>query len=474
MTCRQYTCANCWNAAEGRCLTCAPHLGHEILPTPFPETAAFEPARIEAEAWPEVDLGAATAGGNGNGSHLPEGWGDGPDATIEEIDPAARLAFLSGEAPAPTRPAEPAWPAEADLHAPEPPVEDLPADVPGWAVARPAEQLSVEPEVAATEPVQAELEPVAPMAEPAIADAAMADASTPVPQAPAEPLPPTVEGRAAAGATRTSDLLRRFRPGESLDAELAAYEAQLERQEADVPVAAAEPEAAVEGEPEPVVVEAAAVEAEPEPVVVEAAAVEAEPEPLVAAAVVAPEPEPVALASEPVAEPEPIAAAPVAPAEAPAAPEPVAEPEPEPIAASAAPAESEPAPAAEPVREDRIEQPTWRIYAPEPGQAGQPGLPAAASPSLPAAAPPSNGGTPQWPVRPDQAESPAMALLANRGTSASAGLWAASAREVLGAPPAGRPGAVNAATTGVQPCSNCGLSLSATARFCRRCGTRQG
>jgi hypothetical protein len=26
---------------------------------------------------------------------------------------------------------------------------------------------------------------------------------------------------------------------------------------------------------------------------------------------------------------------------------------------------------------------------------------------------------------------------------------------------------------GVQPCANCGLSLSATARFCRRCGSRQ-
>ena len=36
MTCRQYTCGNCWNTAEGRCLTCAPHLGHEILPGPVP------------------------------------------------------------------------------------------------------------------------------------------------------------------------------------------------------------------------------------------------------------------------------------------------------------------------------------------------------------------------------------------------------------------------------------------------------
>ena len=39
MTCRQYTCANCWNEVEGRCLTCAPHLGHEVLPAPFPDLA---------------------------------------------------------------------------------------------------------------------------------------------------------------------------------------------------------------------------------------------------------------------------------------------------------------------------------------------------------------------------------------------------------------------------------------------------
>ena len=28
MSCRQYTCPNCWNEAEARCLSCAPHLGH--------------------------------------------------------------------------------------------------------------------------------------------------------------------------------------------------------------------------------------------------------------------------------------------------------------------------------------------------------------------------------------------------------------------------------------------------------------
>src|SRR4029078_7293534 len=49
MTCRQYTCGNCWNEVEGRCLTCAPHLGHEIMPAPFPElpvAAAAPLARV--------------------------------------------------------------------------------------------------------------------------------------------------------------------------------------------------------------------------------------------------------------------------------------------------------------------------------------------------------------------------------------------------------------------------------------------
>ena len=72
MTCRQYTCSNCWNENEGRCLTCAPHLGHEILPAPFPNlvpggTPGLIPGldghatngdapRVDASAWPELDL----------------------------------------------------------------------------------------------------------------------------------------------------------------------------------------------------------------------------------------------------------------------------------------------------------------------------------------------------------------------------------------------------------------------------------
>ena len=39
MSCRQYTCPNCWNEAEARCLTCAPHLGNDVMPAPFPDLA---------------------------------------------------------------------------------------------------------------------------------------------------------------------------------------------------------------------------------------------------------------------------------------------------------------------------------------------------------------------------------------------------------------------------------------------------
>jgi ribosomal protein L40E len=48
-------------------------------------------------------------------------------------------------------------------------------------------------------------------------------------------------------------------------------------------------------------------------------------------------------------------------------------------------------------------------------------------------------------------------------TAAGQRFWEASAREVASA----------VGNVGVQNCGHCGLSLSANARFCRRCGTRQ-
>jgi hypothetical protein len=554
MSCRQYTCGNCWNTSEGRCLSCAPHLGHEILPSPFPDQQPLEPIRVEAEAWPEADLGnPAIAGIDGlgieglpaNGVHADgnglyaETNGTAHEDEIPEFDAAARLAFLSGETATPpaVEPAEVVEPAAVVEAAPAEPVADAePVLAEAEPVVSEAPVVEVEPVAQADAPVEAALvietaaivETVAEV-EPAIeAEPVAASAESPTTD-------PIVEERAAAGAARTTDLLARFRPGQNIDAELAAYEAQLADTDEDIAIAAPagltlepEPEVAIDAaalaaeaaavaaagsviaahEPVEPVVEPIAVEpvvaaepvapeavvaepepvvaAEPEPVVaVEPETPAAEPESLPIAAVAAglaaeavvDEPaaqEPVAT-EEPVAPPvaaEPVAHEPVVAAEPVAAPEPVAVPEPVEAPAAAAPPEPEPQPVAAeaapaPVREDRIEQPTWQIFAPDQTVEG---TPTPQPPAAPSQVPVQASGDPQWPVRPDMEESPSMALLANRDRASSDAMWAASAREVLATPTQG----MTAPVAGVQPCSSCGLSLSANARFCRRCGTRQG
>src|SRR5439155_18815595 len=114
--------------------------------------------------------------------------------------------------------------------------------------------------------------------------------------------------------------------------------------------------------------------------------------------------------------PEPLAAAAIAEPE-----------EPEPLAA-AAQADVEPVAAEpEPAREDRIEQPTWRIFAPDQsGPAQQPTAPPV-EPVVPVTppAPPAVQASvePQWPTQPDWQESPSVALLANRDRASSDALW---------------------------------------------------
>jgi hypothetical protein len=56
MSCRQYTCPNCWNEAEARCLSCAPHLGHEIMPAPFPDMPATTTTPAARSARCPLDL----------------------------------------------------------------------------------------------------------------------------------------------------------------------------------------------------------------------------------------------------------------------------------------------------------------------------------------------------------------------------------------------------------------------------------
>ena len=417
MNCRQYTCGNCWNPAEGRCLTCAPHLGQEILPAPFPNDVPFEQVQLAAEAWPTADLPAADLPSLETilASHSGNGSGNGTGAHADEAEPT------SGIAP--------------DLEPAPEPVEDIDLGarlsflMPDRAADALAEPVAAEP--VAAEPVAAE--PAAAASEPVPVDGVAAEAS---PAAAEQPVDDTavdpVADQASTLASHTSLLLGRFRPGQNIDAELEAYEAAL-----------------TDATPEPVAPAAAASPiTEPEAMAIEPEA--AQPEPVAAAPepVVAPEPEPVA--PEPVA-PEPVAAETVAP-------------EPEPLAAAAqAPVEPELP------REDRIEQPTWRIFAPDQSAPSeQTPVPPVAPIAPPPAVTPQATAEPQWPTQADWTESPSMALLANRSRASSDALWAASAQEVLA------PVGPTAPIAGVQPCSNCGLSLSATARFCRRCGSRQG
>ena len=385
MSCRQYTCANCWNDAEGQCLTCSPVAGRGLSAawgrsedsSPAWPAQTTERPGIEAVAWPVADR-----------RPQPE------PAPVEEPWP---LAALEGRVP-------------------------------------PAEEPVVEQE--ATE---------------AVAEADVFDGPASEEEPTADSYPTAFPDRAAA-ASSGGGILGRFRPGQSLDEALAAYEASLEAAESGPAWAQAEPE------PEPVWAQA---EPEPEPVWAQA-----EPEP---------ELEPVWAQPEPVAEPEPVWAE-AEPAPEPASPEPLdggwperdripwpepaPELEPEPVAW----AEPEPEPVAPPPpplrpAEDIVQVPSWQVVAPE--NAPVNGHPADAL--RPAAV---NRPEPQWPGQ--SAESFLAARLAAR--KAGDDMWAASSIDVLGAAPAGEPGV----PVGVQPCVSCGLSLSATARFCRRCGTRQG
>jgi hypothetical protein len=419
-------------------------------------------------------LEAAAVDEGGNGSHdvaadqVAAGPSNGtvhPPELTDDADPGANFSFLTELRRAAIAGLDAADAADASAPIDEPAAD---ADTQIAEVAAPVVVEATPVEPAEPAPVLAEAAEAAPMVaetaepEPAFEDAGAFALSTEE----AEPFPESVEERASALATRTSELLGRFRPGQNIDDELEAYEAGFDAGAAaagwpDAPTS--EVPAAVEAAAAPEVV-AAPAEPQPEPI-----AAEPEPEPMAATAW--PEPEPIAtptwpepepIAAEPELEPEPIAAA--------------AAPEPEPVAAvppeAPAPVVEPVAASAEPAGEDRIVQPTWRIFAPEhpaPASGQRPLSPVA--PATPATVPPhAANAEPQWPAQPGIEESPSMALLANRNRASSDALWAASTQEVLSPPAAG----LVPATSGVQPCSNCGLSLSATARFCRRCGTRQG
>ncbi len=381
MQCRQYTCANCWNDADGRCLTCAPHLGHDILAAPFPDL----------EVGSTIDLRVAPNGNGSNGHHHAH------DPSLDALAwPTSDVTDHSepGTDPIAWATDEPAASVEAS------PVDAVPADGP-FAAHDQIDDPTVEPTVGATDVAHP----------PAFAEPGPAASDT------------GIDDRAAAASAATARLLQSFRPGQSLDDALDAYERDRATADArpDVePATTIAPEATVEPG------EIAPIEAEP------TAAVESEP-----------------VQAEPVEAEQPVGAVP----------------------ASAVPT---PDPAPTPV--DRVEQPTWRIVAPDQTGSDSAVTPSDAPPTPPAApvAEPEWPSKPEWPAPGAAAGLPFLGRLATP-TGGIEALWAESAREVSTVPASGPAANADAkATGGVQPCISCGLSLSANARFCRRCGSRQG
>jgi ribosomal protein L40E len=368
MSCRQYTCANCWNEIEARCLSCAPDLTHDVLPTAFPDLPIVP---------------AFTA--------LPGGSSEAPEAPPS------------------------AWPSS-----------DLPADL---AVV-PEEQVPVteEPEVPAAEAVDE------PPDERLVARLAALGA---IPASAAPPLrpEPTVEED---------------------EAEIAALIAANEAAATEAEAAAAAAEQATTpretGAPEP-------ISAVPEPPTVDPAAAEPAAATSAPALPVQRPAEPVQLGLPDIAA---VSPAPTQPAAPPQVPE-VTEP-PESLPAAATLAERSGwtmvAPEAPLVLEDRVAaaQPSGNGHhvPPPPVAAAPPPVAAAPPPAVPA---PAVTAPPQWP---EPAARPAPLAAGHGPRHGTDALWVASSRDVVS-----RPG------SGVSACVSCGLPLSANARFCRRCGSRQ-
>ena len=400
--CRQYTCINCWNDADGRCRTCAPIAGTDDLTErllavqPGAVTAASagvadaEPSlagdeisrRLGLEGWPSGEVAATPAAGNGNAPHE---W---PES--DPLAAAAAAALVAPDEPAIEVPAEP-----------EPMVAE--------AGPEPEPELTLEPVVAEEALPWVEPEPEA---WPAPEEASVAAEEPELVGAEPEPWPAAAEIEPEAEpVAATID-----------EPEPAAPYLRVVAWEAD---SAFEVEHAIEPEPVP------AADLEPEPLVAEAG-----PEPESAVAEVTPEPDvapelaaPVEQAAQPMPQVSPVSETVVRFPDRPATPD-----------------AEQPAVAAE---ADSPELAARRAQLDLLGL-GDPGE-GSVGPDRPAVLPYRSRGAALTPVE--------LAMRAG-GT----GFWEASAREVAGAA---------VAQVGVQNCGECGLSLSATARFCRRCGTRQ-
>ncbi len=199
MSCRQYTCANCWNEVESRCLSCAPHLGHEVLEAPFRAPDPFgRIASIGAAAagnGHEIDLETLLQGSSAEAAWPTTDLSRTPPAEEavkdEETDAVSRLQSLFAIATRPDEQVGDVVQSPPVKGGPDLPVAAAPAEPP------PVEAAPVPP--AAESPAAEVVKPPAPtvVQEPptAVAPAAVAGppagtvAAKPAPRAPIPPKP---------------------------------------------------------------------------------------------------------------------------------------------------------------------------------------------------------------------------------------------------------------------------------------------
>jgi hypothetical protein len=468
--CRQYTCVACWNDAAGRCRSCVPVAGVDDLTERLAASTAATPVAGMAEApmasnvppvapdaWPTSDLPLEPAATNGSaaddawattpgtyaaqpvaqaGSVAPTGGFVGADGFVYDTQERADAVAAQLEAEAAAlaaiaqAEAEAAAVAEADAVAAEQAEFEAAAVAEAEADAQAQAAALAEADALAAEQAEAE---AAAVAEADALAAAQAEAEVAALAAEAEAAPVAAEAE-------SEPVMVELEPGPVI--------AEVEPEPPRLRVVAWDDDTTFELEPEPVAASAEpAPEAEPEPV---AATVETDATPTWAdkepiAATVEPEAAPV---MDPPAEPEPIAAS--------------VETEPEPVTPATI------APRIAPISETILHFPQRPV--------AEPVAPAAMDDTPEVAARRAQldelglGDPGEGPM----SDRPAVLPYRSRGAAMGAGemailaaagqrFWEASAREVAGA----------VGNVGVQNCGQCGLSLSANARFCRRCGTRQ-
>ena len=544
MSCRQYTCANCWNEREGRCLSCAPSLSVGLLPSGMPalnpiagmasltnghgaDGNGHAPLQADGSAWPTADLGIAPDDASLSGAEEPE---EKPVSRLEALFGREEAARIKASAPAyddaePTsvpemigleevRPKDrKVTPEPQPIVAPEPvsatsedaTESDEPA-APPVPLMIGAEVETESPDVAAAEPssddgvaaiadVTAEDEPDTRMATAGTVEAAPAEEGEeghPATGGRAEPVPvkpvdPKTDELAAAAAAQTHGLLDKFRARPVVIPE--------PRPIPSIPIV---PRVAMEPPAPPLPLVAAApptVQPTPEPTIPTPPSSIPAPAHLPYAAAgpmaVPAAPQPYGVIGRPAtnatpsypAQPAMPYAAQTPPPYDPATPQPYLGQIGQPYTPAAAQVQPYPAPpqpqggstpASYPPFQPGYTSPplqpqygappapqyapppapSWRMVAPESPYVA----PASGNGHVYNAPPPPPANEAQWPDAPSW-PTPVPAASRTRGAEA---VWAELTRDLLSRP-----------ETGVSACFKCGLPLSATARFCRRCGTSQ-